>query len=158
MKTITIKKATAADAARLNAALAHLADQLGDSYLASADSLIAHGFGDNPVFSALLADDHEYLAGAIVYSPVFSTLRGGPGLYISDLWVSDSHRGAGIGRRLLQAACAEYGPDTRFLKLAVHEANEQAQSFYDRLGFRKIGNEDHMIFDGDAFTAFIERS
>ncbi|SDU14495.1 GNAT family N-acetyltransferase [Stappia sp. ES.058] len=139
VETITIRRATAGDAERLNAALSELSQTIGDAHEADAGALLRHGFNDVPAFSALIAEtDAGDLRGALLCSPVFSTTYGGAGVYVSDLWVSDDARGQGLGRRLL-AAATEMAPeswDVRFLKLAVYDDNPRAAAFYDRLGFR----------------------
>ncbi|MCA1241728.1 GNAT family N-acetyltransferase [Stappia stellulata] len=139
VEIISIRRADAADAERLNAALVALSEVLGDTHVADAGALLRHGFNDVPAFSALIAETQAgELRGALLSSPVFSTTYGGAGIYVSDLWVSDDARGQGLGRRLL-AAAIEMAPeswDVRFLKLAVYDDNPRARAFYDRLGFR----------------------
>lgn len=152
MNTTTIRKAGASDAPGLNAALAKLSDHLNDSHRVSDADIVKFGFGPNPRFSAAVAENETDIVGAILFSPVFSTTRGGPGLYISDLWVSETQRGTGLGRRLLQAACQIAGEDVSFLKLAVYAGSKDAQKFYHHLGFQVSENEDQLVLDGTSFT------
>ncbi|MBN9671217.1 GNAT family N-acetyltransferase [Roseibium aggregatum] len=137
MDGIVIKKVEPEDAERLHEALTRLSEDLGDSHEASVDDLLAHGFSEPPAFFALIALRGQETAGALLASPVFSTTRGGAGLYVSDLWVSAEARGAGLGQRLL-AAALDHAPESwnvTFLKLAVYDDNPDARRFYDRLGF-----------------------
>jgi ribosomal protein S18 acetylase RimI-like enzyme len=130
VEIISIRRAGAEDAERLNAALVALSEVLGDTHVADAGALLRHGFNDVPAFSALIAETQAgELRGALLSSPVFSTTYGGAGVYVSDLWVSDDARGQGLGRRLL-AAAIEMAPeswDVRFLKLAVYDDNPRAR-------------------------------
>ena len=85
--------------------------------------------------------------GVLQASPVFSTTRGGTGLYVSDLWVDGEARGEGLGQRLL-AASLDLAPDSWtpiFLKLAVYHDNPDARRFYERLGFAP--REGETVFD-----------
>ncbi|MGE0846247.1 MAG: N-acetyltransferase family protein [Flavobacteriaceae bacterium] len=155
MRTITIRRAQAADAGMLHEALAALSRDLGDAHRAGPDDLLRHGFGERPSFSAVLAEQDGRAIGAAVFSPVFSTIRGGPGLYVSDLWVDSTIRGGGLGRRLLAAAAAEARRDwgAGFLRLAVYEDNARARAFYERLGFDAGKGEAVLTLEGDGLAA-----
>jgi ribosomal protein S18 acetylase RimI-like enzyme len=134
-----IRPAEPGDAEALDAALAALSADLGDVHRSDAAALRAHGFGPGASFRALVAEGGGAagFAGAVLMSPIFSTVKGGPGVYVSDLWVAPGLRGSGLGRRLLAAAAeaarAEWG--ARHLKLTVYDDNPRARAFYERLGF-----------------------
>ncbi len=147
-----IRPATEDDLARLDAALRALSADLGDRHRATAEGLRAAGFGASPAFRAMLALDGETTIGAAVFSPLYSTTRGFPGAYVSDLWVAAPARGTGLGARLLAAvrdeARALWGAG--FLRLAVYEDNPRAVAFYERLGFAPRAGETSMILEGHA--------
>ncbi|KHQ51459.1 GNAT family N-acetyltransferase [Mameliella alba] len=134
---VTIRLAGRSDAGRLDSALAALARDLGDTYNASPEALERAGWGDVPAFRAQLAEEGGVLAGLALYSPGLSTVRGGAGLYVSDLWVSPKQRSGGLGRRLLGAAFADAARawGACFLRLQVYDRAPAARRFYDRLGF-----------------------
>ncbi|WP_425087221.1 GNAT family N-acetyltransferase [Stappia sp.] len=152
---ISIRQASEADARRFNDALARLSSDLGDPHGTQPEDLLRHGFGTLPIFSGLLAETEDSaVVGALLSSPMFSTVSGAAGLYVSDLWVCETMRGRGLGRRLL-AAAIEMAPadwNVRFLKLAVYDVTPRARAFYDRLGFAATTGEtvmrlDHIHFD-----------
>jgi len=155
MDTITIRQARAADAERLNEALRHLSTHIGDTHMATADMVREHGFGPHPTFRGLLAESDGEVVGATIYSPLFSTAFGGAGVYVSDLWVAASTRGAGLGRRLLAAvaddARATWG--AIFLKLTVYDTNADARAFYDRLEFQTAEGETVLRLDETGLAA-----
>jgi len=157
---ISIRRAERADAEKLNAALMRLSEDIGDDHGASAQDLIRHGFGPSPAFHALLAErgDGGTVVGAIVCSPVFSTVRASAGLYVSDLWVARDARGSGLGKRLLSAALEAAPEDwtVGFIKLAVYDDNPSARAFYDRLGFSHDPNETYLTIAGAALKALKE--
>lgn len=152
---ITIRLAGAADAARLNAALRALSDDLGDSHGATDADIAAAGFGPDPAFRALLALQGDRVVGAAVFSPIYSTTRGQAGAYVSDLWVANSARGSRLGPRLLAAvrdtAAARWGAG--FIRLAVYSDNPRAVAFYERMGFAARAGEVGMILEGAALAA-----
>lgn len=159
MTDITIRFAEADDMERLDTALRQLSEAIGDPHGATPDQLCEAGFGTHPAFRAQLAETRDTVVGAALYSPVFSTVRAGAGVYVSDLWVSASMRGAGLGQRLLAAvardAAAIWGAE--FLKLVVYDDNDRARAFYDRLGFTASRGETTLALDTAGFAALAGR-
>lgn len=133
-----IRQATVSDAAALNTALAQLSQEIGDTHRGRDESLSQAL--ERGIVRAVIAGEID---GAALYSPVFSTTRGAPGLYVSDLWVSREARGTGQGRKLLRAAAedarAVWGAS--WLKLTVYGENNAARAFYDRVGFHNDPRE-----------------
>lgn len=177
---ITIRLATEADVAALNAALRALSADLGDTHRATDGALASAGFGALPAFRAVLALRADTAAadrvggapvpgaavpgaavagtavvGAAVFSPLYSTTRGFAGAYVSDLWVAGEARGSGLGPRLLARVRDEarglWGAG--FIRLAVYGDNAGALAFYERLGFAARTGEIGMILEGAALDA-----
>lgn len=150
-----IRAAGPDDMDALVAAMRALAQHLGDPWRSSAEDLRAAAFGPRPSFAAVLAEGDGGAVGAAMFSPVYSTMRGAPGLFVSDLWAAPEARGRGLGRRLLAAATgrAENLWGARWLKLAVHHDNPRARDFYDRLGFAPDAGLDVLVLEGDALRA-----
>ncbi len=153
MDWITIRQAKASDAACLNAALAQLSADLKDTHRATAEALLRAGFAGTASFAALLAECDREIIGVAMFSPVFSTTRGAPGAYVSDLWVAKQARQQGLGRRLLKeaAATAKRLWGAEFLKLSVYRSNVQARQAYKRLGFDASLEETNMVLKGQDF-------
>ncbi len=133
-----------------HAGLRHLSDHLGDAHRADAKGLGAALFGPHPFALGLMAEDGT---GALLAMPVFSTIHGGAGLYVSDLWVAEAARGSGMGRRLLSAALNQtlWGAP-HFLKLTVYDDNPAARAVYDRLGFAPQDADKVMLLEGSAMS------
>ena len=153
MQDIRIKPVTRDHLPLLHDALTQLSAALGDRHAADLETLEAAGFGPRPVYRALIATKGDQPVGALVCSPLFSTTRGGAGLHVSDLWVAQSARGCGLGRRLLAHALADAQSTTpaRFIRLAVYDDNPAARQFYHRLGFAAQPAESNMVLHGAAF-------
>lgn len=59
-------------------------------------------------------------------------------LFIKLLWVSDEHRGSGLGRKLMKAAEAE-AKSRKCSNIWLDTFAFQAPKFYEKLGYRKFG-------------------
>ncbi|MFP7570280.1 GNAT family N-acetyltransferase [Marivita sp. S2033] len=152
MHETTIKLVTRADIPHLDSALRALAGHLGDAYRSDQQTLAAALGAPNAHCLAILAMRGETPVGALLASLMFSTMRGGAGLYVSDLWVAETARGHGLARRLLANALSEGTARNadRFLKLAVYDDNPEARVVYDRLGFTHQPRETNMVLIGPA--------
>lgn len=151
---VTFHSAGPDEAPMLNAALRRLSADLGDAHAAS-DADIARAIaGPHPAAHGLLALTGADVAGAALYSPVFSSVKG-PGVYVSDLWVAPDARGGGLGRRLLGAvlrdAAGKWGAVR--LTLNVYHHSTRSRAFYDRLGLIPVDTYTPMILEQDACTA-----
>jgi ribosomal protein S18 acetylase RimI-like enzyme len=92
----------------------------------------------------MLARQGDDPVGALLASPLFSTTRGGLGLFVSDLWVDANTRGQGLGQRLLAHALREWSPV--FVKLAVYHDNAAAHAFYTHTGFAPQGDTNMILY------------
>jgi len=97
--------------------------------------LLRDGFGEQPCFECLIAEEHGQATGFALYFYNYSTWRGRPGIHLEDLFVLPRFRGQGIGKALLArvaARAAERGcPRLQWNVLAW---NQTAIDFYEGLG------------------------
>ncbi len=63
------------------------------------------GFGSQPLFECMIAEEDDEAAGFALFFPIYSTWRG-PSLHLEDLFVVPEHRGHGIGKALLACVAA----------------------------------------------------
>ena len=154
MGNVTIRPVEEADLPMLDKVLRALSGDLGDTHRAQVDALRKAGFGSCPVFHALLALSGDTAQGTVMFSPVFSTVRGMPGLYVSDLWVSAQTRGSGLGRRLLAAASARAGAlwGAGYLRLDVYDSSPEAIGFYTKLGLAPMEGQRTLALSGAGFA------
>jgi GNAT superfamily N-acetyltransferase len=106
-----------------------------DAVRATEEDLLRHGFGENPYFGCLLAEEDGAPAGFALYFFDYSTWLGRPGLYLEDVFVHPEFRGRGIGKALLQrlAAIALEKGCAR-MKWEVLDWNTPAIEFYTAMG------------------------
>ncbi len=81
--------------------------------------------------SWLLYGDEKNLVGALTADLLWDWL------YIDELWVDQSLRGAGYGRKLLEAAEA-FCREEKLVGIWLWTQSWQAASFYERCGFEKF--------------------
>jgi len=124
------------DLALLDTALRQLSADLGDAHSAGLDALRTGLTGAIPAAYGLLALEED-LIGAALFGPMFSTVRGAAGVYVSDLWVTEAARGQGLGRALLSQVAHRAGMLWRaeWMMLAVYAHTPASRRFYERLGF-----------------------
>ena len=153
MKPHVIRSAEERDLTVLDAALAALSRDLGDPHRAGADALDRALFGVPQSTWAHVADGADMIAGVVLFAPVFSTVRGGAGVLVSDLWVDGAMRGRGLGTALLRSAAERAGTlwGAGFMRLSVHDSNARAGDFYNDLGFEPVGGETVMLLTGQSF-------
>jgi GNAT superfamily N-acetyltransferase len=94
------------------------------------------GFGEHRRFEVLIGEVDRKPVGFALFFPNYSTWEGKPGLYIEDIFVDESMRGTGIGRKLI-AAVAKIAQSRGCARIDLAVLNwNPARGFYNRLGFR----------------------
>ena len=139
MAETRIRWATEADAALIVHYIHALAifekEDVTNVHITEAD-VRRDGFGERPRFEVLIAEVDRKPVGFALFFPNYSTWEGKPGLYIEDIFVEESARGSGIGKKLIAAiAKVAHSRGCARIDLAVLDWNP-ARGFYNRLGFR----------------------
>lgn len=134
---ITIHPATPADVPRILAFIRDLAlyEKAPKEVTATEEGLLRDGFGPNPFYFCLMAEQDGEPAGFALFFFNYSTWKGCPGVYLEDLFVEPRFRGTGIGKALLQRVAAfavERG--CQRLQWEVLDWNTPAIDFYRAMG------------------------
>ncbi|MFJ8083408.1 GNAT superfamily N-acetyltransferase [Streptomyces sp. SAI-170] len=134
-----IRTATPADVPVIHALIRELAEYEKAPHEVKVTEAQLHEalFGDRPAAYAHIAQDDATgdPAGFALWFLNFSTWRGTHGIYLEDLYVRPTARGAGHGKALLTELarlCVERGYQR--LEWAVLDWNEPAIGFYRSLG------------------------
>jgi GNAT superfamily N-acetyltransferase len=100
------------------------------------------GFGERPLFTAVLAEAEGQPAGYAIYSLAFWADSQEGILFLTDLFVREEWRSQGLGRELMDhlAGVAKAAGCGRML-WTVWDKNPRAQRFYESLGANVIGDE-----------------
>ena len=110
--------------------------------------------GDNPAIYVLIAERDQQPLGIAILFLTFSTWRGTRGVYVQDIFVAPDARGAGLGKKMIEAAArwaAAHGAD--HLRLSVDRDNVAAQAFYAAIGLTFCAEEMTYQIAGEAFDA-----
>jgi GNAT superfamily N-acetyltransferase len=105
----------------------------------AAARLAEHGFGERPLFEALVAEDDGRLVAYAIYFTTYSSFRARPSLYLEDVFVHPDARRRGIATAImarLQETARERGCG-RF-EWTVLDWNVEAQALYERIGARQL--------------------
>jgi GNAT superfamily N-acetyltransferase len=154
MSEVTIRMATDADAATIVRQIRALADyeNLTDQVRISEVDVLRDGFGEHPCFECLLAEAEGAVIGFALFYHTYSTFAGRPELWVEDIFVTETARGQGVGRRLmvrLAGIALERG--SVHLALSVLHWNP-ARDFYRRLGFKHVQDWLPYRLDGDGLV------
>lgn len=83
-----------------------------------------------------VAEDDGGLLGMAQVYPVFSSVSLAPAWILNDLYVTESARGLGAGRALLQAVLDQSRAiDAAYVTLETGDDNLRAQRLYESMGF-----------------------
>jgi ribosomal protein S18 acetylase RimI-like enzyme len=165
---LTIRPATIADVPLLRRFIQELADYEGESQsvLTTEADLTRDGFGPDPKFRAIIAEQHgaeqdgaeqdgaeqddRQPAGFAVFFISYSTWAGS-GIFLEDLFVRESFRGRGAGKALLaQLAEIALNEGHRAIRLDVLDWNESAIHFYKSLGAEYLPQWRNVIIGEEA--------
>ena len=139
---LNIRAASAEDAQSVGELARQFADylrSLGDTtdFKLNAQTYLRDGFGTNPAFSGLAAEQNDGIVGYLLYHFGYDTDNAMRILHVVDLYVDKSVRRQGVGKALMSAA-AELSRDAGGMQLfwSVYVNNKMAASFYESLGAR----------------------
>lgn len=133
----TIRPARPGDEREIFRLLRELAvfEKLEHELTGSSDELAGHLFGERPAAEALVAERAGRVVGYALFFSTYSTFLTRPGLYLEDLYVSESERGTGVGKSLLrQVARIAVERQAGRLEWSVLDWNRRAIEFYEACG------------------------
>lgn len=106
------------------------------------------GFGSDPAFYGLVAENEGLIVGYLLYHFAYDTDHGRRTAFIADLYVQSAAQGHGLGIALMRRAAEvvrERGVES--LWWAVYKHNESAFRFYETLGARYLSDTRFMALD-----------
>ena len=147
---MTIRPSVVSDAAAIESLFREFVTYLrsvGDEndYRFSAQQYVKDGFGPDPAFRGLVAEDESGLIGYLLYCRTYDGeyVRN---LYIIDLYVRQTARGRGVGRMLMNEL-RNLATAQGILRLSwsVHKQNAGALRFYEAIG-AQYATDSHVMY------------
>ena len=129
---MTIRHAVKEDCSRLLELVHELAvyERAPEAVTVSLEHFTESGFGQNPVWWALVAEEDGIVQGFALYYVRFSTWKG-QRMYLEDLLVTEAMRGRGMGKLLFDALIEEArAKKFHGITWQALEWNELALNFY----------------------------
>ncbi len=140
---VQVREASSSDAGMILQMIRELAEYENelDAVATTEEDILRDGFGPEPKFTCLIAEQDGQPAGFAIYFFKWSTWTGRSTLHLEDLFVSPSGRKGGVGTALL-SRLAQIAIDNgcpRF-EWDVLDWNQLARDFYHSIGaFHKEG-------------------
>jgi GNAT superfamily N-acetyltransferase len=133
-----IRDATIADVGAIGQLIKDLAEyeHMLDEVEWDLEQLGSTLFGPDAVPFTLVAVSGSEVVGIAICYRTYSTFQARPGIWLEDLFVQPSHRGAGHGKALLEAVFAR--ADGGRVEWSVLDWNEPSIQFYEALGARPV--------------------
>lgn len=135
-----IRRAVPRDADAVARLAGEAAKEEGGLSALEADRIRAHGFGQNALFEAWVAQEtaNSPLIAHAIITKSYDVRRACPSLVLSELYVVPDHRRGGLARKMMSAV-ARRARDLGARELAITTGvdNEVAQRFFAAVGARR---------------------
>ena len=159
--SVTLRIAVESDLPVILSFIEGLADyeKLRHACVATEEALRRTLFGERRYAEIIIAEHDAVPAGFALFFHNYSTFLAKPGIYLEDLFVLPTHRGAGIGKALLiELARIAVERDCGRLEWSVLDWNEPAIGFYKSLGAEPQDEWTIFRVTGDALTKLAHTS
>ena len=134
MSNIAVREARREDCPRILELVKELAlfEKAPEQVTVTLEEMEECGFGDRPVWGSLVAEVDNEIVGIALYYDRYSTWKGRR-LYLEDLIVTESKRGSGIGKLLLDELIV-FAKENKYNGVVwqVLDWNEPAINFYKK--------------------------
>jgi GNAT superfamily N-acetyltransferase len=158
---LSIRPATAADAATLNVLIHELAEfeKLLHETSVTEEDILRDAFGPAPKFRAVIAEWDGQPAGYAIFFDFYSTFQGRTGLFLEDIFVRPQLRKQGIGKELLAHVAGIAVREKYFcMRWEVLDWNKPAIEFYQSLGAVFLDEWKAVCLIGEPLQALAENS
>ena len=126
--------------------------ELGDltQFQLTTDAYLRDGFGTQPAFAGLVAEDQAKVIGYLLYHFGYDSDRAARNMHVVDLYVDPAARNQGVGKALMaRAASIAREASAAEMIWSVYQSNTIAATFYEKLGAQRITDVFFMKLSAD---------
>ena len=116
--------------------------------LLDAERYMTDGFGENPAFCGLIAEDGNEAVGYLLYYVGYDSQHAYRLMHLLALYVAEKYRGEGVGRECMkcaQAICTK--SNAKEIVWSVYKPNRAARDFYEKLDAKLDDDADYMYLE-----------
>jgi GNAT superfamily N-acetyltransferase len=155
MPELRVRPAKPGDAGAILAMIGELAlfeREPLSSVEAREEDLLRDCFGPRPCCEVLIGEVEGAVQGFVLFLHNYSTWLGRAGMHVEDLYVRESARRTGLGRKLL-AHVARIARERRCKRLDLWVLHwNPARKFYEQLGFAELADWRPYRLTGESFA------
>lgn len=149
--TINIRAGRKEDLPRVLELIKELAEyeRAADEVINTVEMLEKDGFGPQPIYGFFVAEKNNVIVGLSLYYWRYSTWKG-KRLWLEDIIVTESERGAGIGKQLFDRTMKHtLDANCSGMMWQVLDWNEPAINFYKKYGSKISGEWHNCVLEAD---------
>ncbi len=155
--SITIRDAVASDAQTIYNFIMELAiyEKEPDAVVTTVEETKERIFNENSSVKALICEENGKAIGLAVYFYNYSTWLGKYGIYLEDLYVTQSKRGLGAGKLMLKhLAKKALEEDCGRFEWSCLDWNKPSRDFYESIGAKSQEEWIGYRLEGESLTNF----
>lgn len=154
-----LRKATPNDMPRVLELIQELAlyEKEPDAVIITAEDLKRDGFGENPLFTCIVAEMDGKIRGMALFYFRYSTWKGKT-VHLEDLIVQEVYRGKGLGKALYQEVMKfAKTQQVKRVEWVVLDWNTSAAEFYESTGANVMRDWNTVQFDEQARNRYLNQ-
>ncbi len=155
--SITIRDAVASDAQTIYNFIMELAiyEKEPDAVVTTVEETKERIFNENSSVKALICEENGNAIGLAIYFYNYSTWLGKYGIYLEDLYVTQSKRGLGAGKLMLKhLAKKALEEDCGRFEWSCLDWNKPSRDFYESIGAKSQDEWIGYRLEGESLTNF----
>ncbi len=155
--SITIRDAVASDAQTIYNFIMELAiyEKEPDAVVTTVEETKERIFNENSSVKALICEENGKAIGLAIYFYNYSTWLGKYGIYLEDLYVTQSKRGLGAGKLMLKhLAKKALEEDCGRFEWSCLDWNKPSRDFYESIGAKSQDEWIGYRLEGESLTNF----
>lgn len=154
---VTIREAVSSDAKTIYDFIIELAvyEKEPDAVKTTVEETREKIFGDSSTVKAIICEENGIAIGHAIYFYNYSTWLGKNGIYLEDLYVSESKRGIGAGKMMLKyLAKKALEEDCGRFEWSCLDWNTPSREFYESIGAKSQEEWIGYRLEGESLTNF----